>query len=558
MEQTETASQAPVTFETSPDRYRHWRLELQGDVARIVMDVKESQPLRPGYVLKLNSYDLGVDIELADAVQRLRFEHPEVRAVAVVSGKDRIFSAGANIHMLASSSHAFKVNFCKFTNETRLAIEEACARSGQRYLAACNGVTAGGGYELALACDEILLVDDGNSAVSLPEVPLLGVLPGTGGLTRLVDKRRVRRDHADVFCTTAEGIKGQRALDWRLVDAIAPKSRFAGLVGDRLARLAGASKAKGGPGVALPPLNAKVGPGTIAYSLVHVEIDRKQRTATVRLKGPEEPAPADAAALRRQGSGAWMLRLFRELDDAICRLRFNEEEIGLWLLKTEGDPGLVAAHDAAIAAHSASDWFALEVIMQAARTLRRLDVTARSLFALVEPGSCFAGCLMEAALACDRAYALDDPDRPLALGLSPLNFGALPMGHGLTRLETRLQHSPEAVRSLLKRVENGERLRFDAREAAGAGLVTVAADAIDYDDEVRVAIEERTSLSPDALTGMEASLRFPGAESMPTKIFGRLSAWQNWVFQRPNATGDQGALKCYGKPSRPAFDWRRT
>src|SRR5436309_596413 len=436
--------QEPISFETSPDRYRHWRLELRGDAARLIWDVQESRPLRPGYVLKLNSYDLGVDIELADAVQRLRFEHPEVRALAVVSGKDRVFSAGANIHMLASSSHAFKVNFCKFTNETRLAMEEASAQSGQRYLAACGGVTAGGGYELAAACDEILLVDDGSSAVSLPEVPLLGVLPGTGGLTRLVDKRSVRRDHADIFCTTAEGIKGQRAVDWRLVDAIAPKSRFDGLVGERLARLA------------------------------------------------------------------------------------------------------------------ASDWLAREVILLAARTLRRLDVTARSLFALAEPGSCFAGSILEAALAADRTYALDDPARPVRLALSPLNFGALPMGHGVTRLQTRLPRRSEEIAALAKRVGTGEPVRFDARAATEAGLVTIAADEIDYDDEVRLAVEERTSLSPDALTGMEASLRFPGAESMGAKIFGRLSAWQNWIFQRPNAVGDHGALKCYGKPERPSFDWKRT
>jgi benzoyl-CoA-dihydrodiol lyase len=558
MEQTQTTAQTPVSFETSPDRYRHWRLELQGDVARVVMDIKESQPLRPGYALKLNSYDLGVDIELADAVQRLRFEHPEVRAVALVSGKDRIFSAGANIHMLAGSSHAFKVNFCKFTNETRLAIEDACARSGQRYLAACNGVTAGGGYELALACDEILLVDDGSSAVSLPEVPLLGVLPGTGGLTRLVDKRGVRRDHADVFCTTAEGIKGQRALDWGLVDGIAPKSRFDDLVRERLARLASASSPRTGPGVALPPLTPTPTPDRIAYSLLEVAINRKGRTATLLMKGPHEPPPDDAAALRRQGSGAWMLRLFRELDDAICRLRFNEEEIGLWLFKTEGDPDLVSAHDAALAALSQSDWFAREIILMAARTLRRLDVSARSLFSLVEPGSCFVGSLLEIALACDRTYALEDRNRPVVLGASPLNFGALPMGHGMTRLETRLQRRADALKALEESVAGGQAARFDAGEAERAGFVTVTADDIDYADEVRVAIEERTSLSPDALTGMEASLRFPGAESMPTKIFGRLSAWQNWVFQRPNATGDQGALKCYGKPSRPAFDWRRT
>ncbi|MBI2014718.1 MAG: enoyl-CoA hydratase/isomerase family protein, partial [Candidatus Rokubacteria bacterium] len=406
----------PISFETSPDRYRHWRLEAQGATARLVWDVQEDRPLRPGYVLKLNSYDLGVDIELADAVQRLRFEHPEVGAVAIVSGKERVFSAGANIHMLASSSHSFKVNFCKFTNETRLAIEDAGAASGQRYLAACNGVTAGGGYELALACDEIVLVDDGSSAVSLPEVPLLGVLPGTGGLTRLSDKRRVRRDHADIFCTTAEGVKGQRALDWRLVDAIA--------------------------------LGVKAGENELAYTLLHVGIDRRARTATFRLHGPDGRPPADALALRREGSGTWMLRLFRELDDAICRLRFNEEEIGVWLFKTEGDPDLVASHDAALSRLAPSDWFAREVLLLTGRVLRRMDVTARTLFALVEPGSCFAGCLLEISLACDRAYALDDPGRAVGLRLSPLNFGALPMGHGPARLHTRFLHRPEALAAL--------------------------------------------------------------------------------------------------------------
>ena len=559
MERTRTEqASTPITFETSPDRYRHWRLEVLGDTARLVWDVQEDRPLRPGYVLKLNSYDLGVDIELADAVQRLRFEHPEVGAVAIVSGKERVFSAGANIHMLASSSHSFKVNFCKFTNETRLAIEDACAASGQRYLAACNGVTAGGGYELALACDEIVLVDDGSSTVSLPEVPLLGVLPGTGGLTRLSDKRRVRRDHADIFCTTAEGVKGQRALDWRLVDAVAPRSRFDDLVKDRVARLVTAAPRKDGPGVLLPPLGVKAGDNELAYTLLNVTLDRRARTATFRLQGPGGRPPANAEALRREGSGTWMLRLFRELDDAVCRLRFNEEEIGVWLFRTEGDPDLVAAHDAALSRLAPSDWFAREVLLLAGRVLRRLDVTGRTLFALVEPGSCFAGCLLETSLACDRAYALDDPGRPVALRLSPLNFGALPMGHGLTRLQTRFLHRPEVLEDLRKRTGAGEPPRFDARAAVEAGLLTIAADEIDYADEVRVAIEERTSLSPDALTGMEASLRFPGAESMETKIFGRLSAWQNWIFQRPNAVGEHGALKCYGRPERPAFDWRRT
>ncbi len=549
---------APITFETSPERYLHWRLQIEGRVARLVWDVRDDRPIRPGYVLKLNSYDLGVDIELADAVQRLRFEHPEVEAVAIVSGKDRVFSAGANIHMLASSSHSFKVNFCKFTNETRLAMEDASARSGQRYLAACSGVTAGGGYELALACDEIVLVDDGSSAVSLPEVPLLAVLPGTGGLTRLVDKRRVRRDHADIFCTTAEGVKGQRAVDWRLVDAIAPKSRFEEAVRERLARRVASAPEKAGPGVPLDPLDPKVGADTIDYALVQVAIDRKGRTATVRLHGPDGPPPADAAALRRAGSGVWMLRLFRELDDALCRLRFNEEEIGLLILRSEGDPDQVLAHDTTMARLAGSDWFAREIVLLAARTLRRLDGTARSLFARVDPGSCFAGSILETALSADRTYALDDPARPVTLALSPLNFGALPMGHGPARLQTRLGHDPARYTALEGRALAGDAPRFDARAATGIGLVTVAADEIDYEDEVRVAIEERTSMSPDALTGMEASLRFPGPETTETKIFGRLSAWQNWIFQRPNATGEQGALRCYGRPERPTFDWRRT
>jgi benzoyl-CoA-dihydrodiol lyase len=531
---------------------------MDGATARLILDVREELPLRPGYRLKLNSYDLGVDIELADAVQRLRFEHPEVRSVAIVSGKDRVFSAGANIHMLASSSHSFKVNFCKFTNETRLAIEDACAHSGQRYLAACGGATAGGGYELALACDEILLVDDGNSTVSLPEVPLLGVLPGTGGLTRVVDKRRVRRDIADIFCTLAEGVKGQRAVDWRLVDAIAPKSRFEALVRERLDRLAASSPGRDGPGVILPPLDVEVGEDGRVYSLLEVRIDRRARTATLTMKGPDEPPPADAASLRRAGSSFWMLRLFRELDDALCHLRFNEEEIGLLLIKTVGDPELVAAHDAALARMTAGDWFAREIVLLAGRALRRLDVTARSLFAVVEPGSCFSGSLLETALSADRTYALDDPVRPLALVLSPLNFGALPMGHGLTRLQARTLHDPEGLEGLARRIGAGESVRFDAREAVRAGLVTIAADEIDFQDEVRVAIEERAALSPDALTGMEASLRFPGSESAETKIFGRLSAWQNWIFQRPNAVGDHGALRCYGRPERPTFDWRRT
>jgi benzoyl-CoA-dihydrodiol lyase len=550
-------SEEYICFETHPDRYKHWRLEVEGETARLIWDVQENEPLRPGYVLKLNSYDLGVDIELADAVQRLRFEHPEVKAVAILSGKDRVFSAGANIHMLGASSHGFKVNFCKFTNETRLAIEDASAHSGQKYLAACNGITAGGGYELALACDEILLVDDGSSAVSLPEVPLLGVLPGTGGLTRLVDKRCVRRDHADIFCTLAEGVKGQRAVDWKLVDAVAPRSKFEALIDDRMTKLAGTVPTRQGPGVTLTPLEPEVSDAALRYRHVQVEFDREARTATFTLRGPEEAPPADPAAMREQGADLHLFRLFRELDDALCRLRLNEEETGLYLFKSTGDPDAVLAHDAALVAAAREDWFAREVLLFMARTLRRLDGTARSLFALVEPGSCFAGSLLEVVLACDRAYALDEPDQPVTLALSPMSFG-LPMFHGATRMELRYMRDPEAHEKLKHQVRAGEVPRFDAAGAQAAGLVTIAADEIDYEEEVRVAIEERASLSPDALTGMEASLRYPGPESMATKIFGRLSAWQNWIFQRPNAVGESGALTLYGKPQRPSFDWRRT
>jgi benzoyl-CoA-dihydrodiol lyase len=499
-----------------------------------------------------------VDIELCDAVQRLRFEHPEVKAVAIVSGKDRVFSAGANIHMLGSSSHGFKVNFCKYTNETRLAIEDASAHSGQKYLAACNGVTAGGGYELALACDQILLVDDGSSAVSLPEVPLLGVLPGTGGLTRLVDKRRVRRDHADVFCTLAEGIKGQRAVDWGLVDAIAPKSRFDQLVSERLAQLAASVPHKEGPGVVLDPLEPDVSADRITYRHLTLVMDHEARTATLTIRGPEEAPPADAEARRRQGADLYHLRLARELEDALCRLRFEQDEIGLLIFESQGDSDRVLAHDDALVNAADEDWFAREVVLMLARTLRRVDGTARSLFARAEPGSCFAGSLLELVLACDRSYALDEPDRPVTLILGPLNFGPLTMHHGLSRLEVRYLHDPEAYVRLREQVQAGEVPRFDPSAAERAGLITIAADEIDYDDELRVAIEERASLSPDALTGMEASLRFPGAETMQSKIFGRLSAWQNWIFQRPNAVGESGALTLYGQPQRPRFDWRRT
>ncbi len=541
----------PIKFETHPDRYKHWKLAIDGSVATLDMDVQENQPLRDGYVLKLNSYDLGVDIELADAVQRLRFEHPEVRAVVVRSAKDRIFCAGANIQMLGRSSHAFKVNFCKFTNETRLSIEDASAHSGLKFLAACNGVTAGGGYELALACDEILLIDDGSSAVSLPEVPLLGVLPGTGGLTRLVDKRRVRRDRADIFCTLSEGIRGKRALDWGLIDALVPRSRFEEAVRARAEELAANAPDKVGAGVRLTALDPEVTDEGVRYRYVTLHLDREHRRARLTVHAPAEPPPEDAEALRAQGADAWMLRVFRELDDALVRLRFNEETCGLLLLETRGDAELALAWDRAVHGMR-DDWFAREILLHAARTLRRLDLTARSLFALADHGSCFAGSLLELALAADRTYALDDPDHPVALHTSPLNGGTYPMTHGLTRLQARWLADPERVAGI---VEGGP---YAPEDAERAGLVTVVADDIDWDDEVRVALEERASLSPDALTGMEASLRFPGAETMPSKVFGRLSAWQNWVFQRPNAVGERGALKLYGQPERPSFDWGRT
>jgi len=535
-------------FETHPDRYKHWRLQVDGPVARLVLDVQENEPFRPGYVLKLNSYDLGVDIELADAVQRLRFEHPEVGAVVITSGKDRVFSAGANIHMLAGASHAFKVNFCKFTNETRLALEDASAHSGQKYIAACNGTTAGGGYELALACDEILLVDDGNSAVSLPEVPLLGVLPGTGGLTRVVDKRQVRRDRADIFSTLSEGIRGQRAVDWRLVDAVVPRSRFDAAVAERAHALAGLTPRPTGPGIVLPPLEVDRTADGWRYRHLEVHFDRPRRQARLVVQGPKEAPPASAAALRQRGASAWLLALCRELDDALCHLRFDEETCGLVLLETAGDYEAVLAWDRALFAWR-DDWFAREILLLAARTLRRLDLTARSFFALAQPGSCFAGSLLELALAADRTYALDDA--AVRFATSPLNAGAYPMTHGLSRLAARWLHAPERVEAILA---GGP---YDAAAAEAAGIVTVVADDLDWDDEVRVATEERASLSPDALTGMEASLRYPGAENMASKVFGRLTAWQNWVFQRPNAVGERGALKLYGRPERPSFDWGR-
>jgi benzoyl-CoA-dihydrodiol lyase len=531
------------SFDTEPSRYRHWKLEVDGEVARLTMAVREEEPFRPGYVLKLNSYDLGVDIELADAVQRIRFEHPGVKVVVVTGDKDRVFCAGANIHMLASSEHGFKVNFCKFTNETRLAIEDASQGSGVKWLAALNGTCAGGGYELALACDDIVLVDDGSSAVSLPEVPLLGVLPGTGGLTRVVDKRKVRRDHADVFCTLGEGIKGKRAVEWRLVDALIPRSRFADGVKERGRKLAEKAPRREGPGVTLDPLAPKVTADGLAYRHVQVKLDRKTRTATLTMRAPES-VPADLAGILAQGAAFWPLRAFRELDDALLRLRFQYEDLGVVLVETRGDAAKVLAHDALLAEHR-RQWFVNEVVLQMARALRRLDATARSFIAVIDEGSCFAGSLLELALASDRSYMLEDPDEKVVVQTSPMNGGPLPMSHGVTRLAVRhVTHAPS------------EPLAAPAAEKAG--LVTIIADDIDFPDEVRVAVEERVSLSPDALTGMEANLRFAGPESLETKVFGRLSAWQNWIFIRDNATGDTGALTLYGRPERPQFDWKRT
>ena len=549
---TATTKLEPVTFATHPDRYQHWKLSIDGPVARLVMAVQEDKPLRPGYKLKLNSYDLGVDIELADAVQRLRFEHPEVRCVVVTAASDRVFCAGANINMLATSSHAFKVNFCKFTNETRLAIEDASAHSGQKYLAALNGVCAGGGYELALACDEIVLVDDGNSAVSLPEVPLLGVLPGTGGLTRLVDKRKVRRDLADIFCTVAEGVKGKRAVRWNLVDEVATRSRFTEAVDRRAAAMATGSPARTPKGIDLTPLTSTHDGDTIRWTHVALSIDRAKRTATLIVRGPQAGGPADAEAARRLGAAWWPLAAFRELDEALLHLRHNEEEIGLVLVRTEGDVDASLAVDRVLEG-GAGDWFIDEVRLHIARVLRRVDLTARSFYALVEPGSCFAGTLFELALAADRSYMLADKDRPVAIAVSAMNRGAYPMSHGLSRLQARFLGDPAKAREILE----SPRV-YDPADAEDAGLVTVVADEIDYEEEVRVAVEERVSLSPDALTGLEASLRFPGSETGDSKIFARLSAWQNWIFQRPNAVGERGALTLYGKPERPAFDFRRT
>jgi benzoyl-CoA-dihydrodiol lyase len=529
-------SEAPVSFQTRPALYLHWRMEFDGDVAYLVMDVDEQGGLRPGYELKLNSYDLGVDIELYDAVQRMRFEHPEVRAVVLTSANDRVFCAGANIKMLASSTHPWKVNFCKFTNETRCGIEDASAHSGQTYIAALNGTASGGGYEIALACEHILLVDDRSAAVSLPEVPLLGVLPGTGGLTRIVDKRRVRRDRADVFATKPEGLKGRVAVDWGLVDEAIPRSRFDQVVRERAGQAAAASTRAGEHGITLPMLRPSITGDRIAYRHVTADLDEDTVSITVHGPGTAPPDTIDAAF--------WPLAMTRELDDLILWLRTNEPERGTWLLRTRGEAEAVLAYEDAMTGEK--DWLVNEIRHYFKRTLKRLDVTSRSLVALVEPGSCFAGPLLELALACDRQYMLEGA----YVTVTDANFGAYPMANGLTRLASRFQGEEEALRGV-------RGTPVEAFEAEDLGLVTLALDDIDWDDEIRIAVEERVSLSPDALTGMEANHRFAGPETLESKIFGRLSAWQNWIFNRPGASGPDGALSRYGTGRRASFDRKR-
>ncbi len=542
----------PIAFETHPDRYRHWQLAVEGDLATLTLRVKPDGGLRPGYELKLNSYDLGVDLELADALERLRFEHPAVRCVVVTGGLDRVFCAGANIPMLATSSHAFKVNFCKFTNETRLGIEDASASSGKRFLAALNGTASGGGYELALACDRILLADDRNSAVSFPELPLLGVLPGTGGLTRLADKRKVRRDRGDVFSTTAEGIKGKRAVEWNLVDRIAPLSRWKEAVAQMARELADELPASSARGVALPPLAAERDERTLAYRHVTLALDPEARTGALELRVPADPGPRTPEAAHAAGASWWVLECFRELDDALLHLRLNHPTIGLVTVRVTGDPRTVLATDALLA--DDRHWFVREVRGLVRRVLKRFENTARSFYAIVDGGTAWAGTMLELALACDRTYVLNDPAAGVRMGVSALNRGALAMANGLSRLATRFLAEPEAAARVLE--HEGE--LFDAERADELGLATFAPDAIDWEDELRIALEERASFSPDGLTGMEQNLRFAGPETLETKIFGRLSAWQNWIFQRPNAVGERGALQCYGTPQRPTFDYRRT
>ncbi len=542
-----------INFQTSPDQYHHWKLNVAGAVATLSMDVQEDETLAAGYKLKLNSYDLGVDIELADAVQRIRFEHPEVKVVVITSLKPRIFCAGANIYMLGTSSHAFKVNFCKFTNETRCAIEDDSHHSGRRYVAALNGTASGGGYELAIACDEIYLVDDGNSAISLPEVPLLGVLPGTGGLTRLVDKRKIRRDRADVFSTLAEGLKGKRATEWGLIEDSFATSKFQESIDARVQEIARANDGgTPGAGITLNPLQVEIKPAGLEYKYVNVIFNREQRYADLTVRGPEANLATSPDEIQKLGDSYWPLQAYRELDDALLYMRVNEPEIGLVCVRTEGNVDDVLAVDKTLMANH-DHWLVREINAYMARVLRRLDLTAKSFFAIIEPGSCFAGNLLELMLASDRSYMLNNADEKIELALSELNHGALPMSNGLSRLQSRFLATPEKVAEILAGAG-----RFDTAAADEAGLITFAPDELDWEDEIRVAIEERTSLSPDALTGMEASLRFAGPETMDTKIFGRLTAWQNWIFQRPNAVGEKGALTNYGKPTQAQFDFKRT
>jgi benzoyl-CoA-dihydrodiol lyase len=550
----QTAALPSVTFETDPTQYKHWKLSVDGQIATLAMDVREDAGMRPNdYKLKLNSYDLGVDIELADVLQRLRFEHPEVHAVVLTSLKPRIFCAGANIFMLGTSSHAFKVNFCKFTNETRLGMEDMSANSGIKFLAAVNGICAGGGYELALACDEIVLVDDGSASVGLPETPLLGVLPGTGGLTRVVDKRKVRRDLADDFSTLTEGVRGKRAVDGRFVDAVYPTSRFQESVAKHAQALAAKSdRPAAGPGATLGPLSPAINGDTIQYRYVKGVIDRAKRTCELTMSAPDSDQPQSGDAYLKAGDSSWALRAFREFDDALLRLRLNEPEIGTVIIRAVGDPESVVGVDEILHAN-ASHWFVREIIGLIRRTLKRMDLTSRSFFALIEPGNAFAGTLFELAIAADRAYMIDHPDEDNTIRLSVMNGGAYPMSNGLSRLQVRFLGEPESVGKALS--HGGA---FDAQGALDAGLVFSAPDDLDWDDEVRMAIEARAAFSPDALTGMEANLRFAGPETMETKIFGRLTAWQNWIFQRPNAVGEKGALMTYGREGRPSFDFKRT
>lgn len=548
-----------VEFRVDPSGYRHWRLDVDGPVATLTMAVDERGGLVPGYELKLNSYDLGVDVELYDAVQRLRFEHPGVRAVVITSGKEKIFCAGANIRMLAGSPHSWKVNFCKFTNETRNGIEDATANSGQTYLAALNGTASGGGYELALACEHIMLVDDRSSTVSLPELPLLGVLPGTGGLTRVSDKRRVRRDRADYFSTKAEGLGGKKAVAWRLVDEAVPRTSWDATVAERARRLAArSSRPEDAEGVALTPLAKTRSDTSIAYEHVSAELDRDAGAVEITVQGPG-PAPDDLDGVHRQGAAFWTLAMTRELDDLILDLRTNELDLGTWVFRTAGHAGHVLAHDRLLLG-DAGDWLANEILHYLKRTLKRLDVTSRSLIALIEPGSCFAGSLLEIALAADRSYHLDgvfedvDPDAdPATVTPGAMNFGPLPMGNGLSRLATRFLGDDDALTA----VRDAEGKPLEAADAERLGLVTFAPDDIDWDEEIRIAIEERAGFSPDALTGLEANYRFPGPETLETKIFGRLTAWQNWIFTRPNASGPGGALRRYGTGRRADFDRKR-